>query len=1519
VTFVNAANSFFFASQGSYLFNIDLLISDLAFISLSALLNSITTLLTALNTPFYNSLVSPSLFSDSLVFASFDPNNTNEWPKDKPDYLAVVRLAETIELPEDFFSKMTYLERERARDIEKALRIGATTDDEFIESKMFFRMQKAYQMLEKPKTETEKFLDYIAAKEMELIEPMDYYTLNYTNKINIKGEVVDVSKWDRIDVLKFLKSLDANEANRLYNTEHVYSLFHVSTPNMKLYYPEPYIAAPSRIHTDIWFLHILHYQFWLWFFFIFLIVLFFLVFIITVRWNQNTNRPRRETRGVSRSKCGDLVTACVPVSWAASIIISESADVVDITDGFSTAELVVGVRAYQWGWEYYYPKSIDLNYNVRPSYASFIGNSVKYSTTSNTTNESNHFWRHYQKKNFESIVTPAHMLMLPFDNANVANFLNFNDIGANTLKQSSAFAKIRANSKLFNTNIVTNADHFALKYAKINELAFGSGSEVESSNYGSIRQHNLTAAKATLNNLATCLNEKEMLEFLTSSVSESNKKVGNLLEVNSSFDSENFFTSQKNINALGKYLNYVYLMNDSTDVKKIKHTFNMLGSTKQNSVINVSSTQLLLNNSMLPTSVLESFTSNNTLNKSFSSMKTLLKGANSNILTPDQLIRNYPDLKNGFADYNLSNKNNPIHSLIVNSSSQSSFKNSLIPVTSNISLVPDSQTFAKLWSRRNSFGYPHPIIYSNNPLANIIEYDTNNQTSLKIRLKKNLVKSTQSVSPTETNLAVFGEQTNALPSLQAAYWRMFWSGTDVLNRVGSNSKTQLSEVSFYLPVFTTYYDYDFRNAQAMELLEDAFWESSNSSYTFYDYINLSKDFVKSQNVSNGEVIFNGNFFADNTNLSNTNKLLLNPVYKDVSLIGQLYSNSLESDDFTSTSDLMLLKNFSIFPNIDLFSNFDEFVTSYKNLQTLTNSSLGAVATTPNWFNTPSSYLSVFNMFRSDFEDFNLISSEDVVNDFANNNSYEISNLKNTQLSNLLVLRSNVKNSVVTFNALRKVFRSRFDEGRSHTSLQLFAQSNLPQPFINDKSVSYNQLLSKDTNSYYQNVFYKNNPFKIWNTNFLNSMSQNYSFYDLPFLLSEGSDSQKYMWFDWWAQWGVYEVQPSSVAKYSTLGVPYSRKHFDFGAGQGDVLQDVETYFTRVARLRRNYLSNWLYTPYLFNRLNTLNVSAFPTDNSLTSLRSLLLNMHWLHKTITYKDSSVFRFSPSISGINLYNKTAWRPFTGIQAYFSKNAQIMDILTRREYLYRQYLQTNKRVISLPALLTNNLNNELISEIKTSFLLTDPITYNSAVSRDFFYTSLPFFKFLVFKSIIADLVSKNQLLPFNTDLVNEYLFFYALNTDSTKINNNSLLYKDQHRPLKKGITSMLRLHGTGAIAMPVDVRLQILASSRDVIHSWAIPSAGIKIDCVPGYTSHRIMTFTLTGIYWGQCMEICGRYHHWMPIIVYFIKRDLFFLWCTHFVFKSSKLPNWKLTDKQYTNYIRLISYDKSTWLSELSRQM
>jgi heme/copper-type cytochrome/quinol oxidase subunit 2 len=128
-------------------------------------------------------------------------------------------------------------------------------------------------------------------------------------------------------------------------------------------------------------------------------------------------------------------------------------------------------------------------------------------------------------------------------------------------------------------------------------------------------------------------------------------------------------------------------------------------------------------------------------------------------------------------------------------------------------------------------------------------------------------------------------------------------------------------------------------------------------------------------------------------------------------------------------------------------------------------------------------------------------------------------------------------------------------------------------------------------------------------------------------------------------------------------------------------------------------------------------------------------------------------------------------------------------------------------------------------------------------------------------------------------------------------------------------LRLQASGAIALPIEIRLQILASSKDVIHSWAVPSAGIKIDCVPGYSSHKIMIFLIAGIYWGQCFEVCGRYHHWMPIVVYFMKRDLFFLWCSHFVFLNSSNANLVMNDRLLGAYNKQVSVDPTEWLIEL----
>jgi len=135
-----------------------------------------------------------------------------------------------------------------------------------------------------------------------------------------------------------------------------------------------------------------------------------------------------------------------------------------------------------------------------------------------------------------------------------------------------------------------------------------------------------------------------------------------------------------------------------------------------------------------------------------------------------------------------------------------------------------------------------------------------------------------------------------------------------------------------------------------------------------------------------------------------------------------------------------------------------------------------------------------------------------------------------------------------------------------------------------------------------------------------------------------------------------------------------------------------------------------------------------------------------------------------------------------------------------------------LSLPLHLTNNPNNPLISEIKASFLFIDPIICNNEYSRDVYYSSLSFFNFQLLKTLLKD--SKDAL---NLGAFSDYLYFLFFNDLVTnKLGSNSDLFKSQYRPMKKGISNMVRLHATGAMAMPTEIRLQVLASSKDVIHS-------------------------------------------------------------------------------------------------------
>ena len=108
-------------------------------------------------------------------------------------------------------------------------------------------------------------------------------------------------------------------------------------------------------------------------------------------------------------------------------------------------------------------------------------------------------------------------------------------------------------------------------------------------------------------------------------------------------------------------------------------------------------------------------------------------------------------------------------------------------------------------------------------------------------------------------------------------------------------------------------------------------------------------------------------------------------------------------------------------------------------------------------------------------------------------------------------------------------------------------------------------------------------------------------------------------------------------------------------------------------------------------------------------------------------------------------------------------------------------------------------------------------------------------------------------------------------TAIKNNK--YKNELMPVTLA-RRLLRTKRT--LILPAHINITLITNSYDVIHSWFVPGLGLKIDCVPGRSTHHTLYIDNIGFYYGQCAEICGRYHHHMPIRVCALPYDHFMLW-------------------------------------------
>jgi cytochrome c oxidase subunit 2 len=87
---------------------------------------------------------------------------------------------------------------------------------------------------------------------------------------------------------------------------------------------------------------------------------------------------------------------------------------------------------------------------------------------------------------------------------------------------------------------------------------------------------------------------------------------------------------------------------------------------------------------------------------------------------------------------------------------------------------------------------------------------------------------------------------------------------------------------------------------------------------------------------------------------------------------------------------------------------------------------------------------------------------------------------------------------------------------------------------------------------------------------------------------------------------------------------------------------------------------------------------------------------------------------------------------------------------------------------------------------------------------------------------------------------------------------------------------------VVLPINTHIRLLVTSADVLHSWALPSFGIKIDACPGRLAQGSLLIKRNGVFYGQCSEICGINHGFMPIVIKTVSPNHFFKWIFSYLF-------------------------------------
>ena len=182
----------------------------------------------------------------------------------------------------------------------------------------------------------------------------------------------------------------------------------------------------------------------------------------------------------------------------------------------------------------------------------------------------------------------------------------------------------------------------------------------------------------------------------------------------------------------------------------------------------------------------------------------------------------------------------------------------------------------------------------------------------------------------------------------------------------------------------------------------------------------------------------------------------------------------------------------------------------------------------------------------------------------------------------------------------------------------------------------------------------------------------------------------------------------------------------------------------------------------------------------------------------------------------------------------------------------LRYNQRANPVPSKVSHNTTLEIIWTLVPVIILV--------------IIAIPSFKLLYFE---ADIPTPDLTIQ---AIGHQWSWTYKYPTNGNFSFDSLPLSADQDK--KAGEPRLLGVDN--AVVVPVNKVVEVDTNGADVIHSWAVPQFGVKMDAVPGRINKTWFKATAIGTYYGQCSELCGANHYFMPIEVHVVSQDAFDAW-------------------------------------------